>query len=54
MGNAAGWLGVLLWTGFRIRSRNVFGKLDPDPHLNKNSGALKARNGAVEGRGRSK
>jgi hypothetical protein len=41
MGNAAGWLGVLLWTGFRIRSRNVFGKLDPDPHLNKNSGALK-------------
>jgi hypothetical protein len=29
-----------------------FGKLDPDPHSSKNSGAVQAQYGAKEGRGR--
>jgi hypothetical protein len=46
MGNAACLLCVS-WAGFfRIRICIVFGKLDPDPHLNQNSRAFEAQNGA--------
>jgi hypothetical protein len=39
------------WIQIRIRIRVT--KLDPARHYSKNSGALKAINGAVDGRGRS-